>query len=126
METIFGVRKKDGGTVYKDGKELNIRSPRDSIVNKIALITEDRKFTGLNLQGTVKENITLAYLRDGLSRKGFISAGKEAAEADKYIQELRIKTPGRDTSGWRSQWRKSAENRSGKMAADRTGCHYPG
>ncbi len=97
VETIFGVRKKDGGTVYKDGKELNIRSPRDSIVNKIALITEDRKFTGLNLQGTVKENITLAYLRDGLSRKGFISAGKEAAEADKYIQELRIKTPCRDT-----------------------------
>lgn len=97
VETIFGVRRKTGGAVYKNGQLLRIQSPRDSIKNKIALITEDRKFTGLNLQGTVKENISLACLRDNLSSKGFIRSKKENEEADRYIRELNIKTPGRDT-----------------------------
>ena len=43
METIFGLRKKTEGTVMKDGKEIQIRNPKDAIENKIAFVTEDRK-----------------------------------------------------------------------------------
>ncbi|MFR6333162.1 MAG: ATP-binding cassette domain-containing protein [Eisenbergiella sp.] len=43
METIFGLRKKSGGTVIKDGREIQIKSPKDAIENKIAFVTEDRK-----------------------------------------------------------------------------------
>ncbi len=47
--------------------------------------------------GSVKENITLASLADTLSKGGLILKGKEARQADQYIEKLKIKTPGRDT-----------------------------
>lgn len=97
VETVFGMRRKDSGEICKDGKELHITHPRHAIKNKIALITEDRKFTGLNLMGSVKENITLASLVDTLSKGGLILKGEEARQADQYIERLKIKTPGRDT-----------------------------
>lgn len=97
-ETIFGIRKKDSGFICKDGKELHITHPRHAIKHKIALITEDRKFTGLNLLGSVKENITLACLADTISKGGMILKAKEAEQADQYINQLMIKTPTRDTT----------------------------
>jgi len=97
VESIFGMRRKDSGSIYKNGKELNISHPRHAIKNKIALITEDRKFTGFNLMGTVKENITLASLRDKISQNGLILKREEITQAEKYIESLKIKTPTRDT-----------------------------
>src|SRR5699024_1051977 len=41
METIFGMRKKTSGKIIKDGKELDIKSPKDAIENHISLLTED-------------------------------------------------------------------------------------
>lgn len=97
VESIFGIRKKSGGEILKNGQELHISHPRHAIKQKIALITEDRKFTGLNLMGSVKENITLASLADAISRNGLIKHREEIRQADRYIGELNIKTPGRDT-----------------------------
>jgi len=61
---IFGVDERDSGRVVVDGRELNIESPRDAIASGIALLTEDRKRTGLCLQLPCSWNITLPNLRD--------------------------------------------------------------
>jgi ABC-type sugar transport system ATPase subunit len=58
----------------------------------MALVTEDRKLTGLNLIGRVSENITLAHL-SALFPKGFISRKTENRLSEEYIGRLRIKTP---------------------------------
>ena len=59
---IFGVDKKISGRVTLDGRELRIDSPRDAIANGIALLTEDRKRTGLCLQLPCSWNVTLPNL----------------------------------------------------------------
>ena len=92
LETIFGARVKTSGTVIKNGKQLRITHPRHAIKNKIALLTEDRKFTGLNLKGTVKENTTLASLRKKFSRGGIVKKPLEMKETNRCIEELKIKT----------------------------------
>ncbi len=92
VETIFGMRKKSGGEIFVDGKPVQINHPRHAIRNKIALITEDRKFTGLNLIGTVAENITIVNL-GRLFRNGLINRKKEREIADIYIDKLSIRTP---------------------------------
>lgn len=97
VESIFGMRRKERGVIKKGGKELHISHPRHAIRQKIALITEDRKFTGLNLMGSVKENITLASLADSIAQGGLIKHRQEIRQTDRYIDELKIKTPGRDT-----------------------------
>lgn len=96
VETIFGMRRKSSGQIFKDGNELHISHPKQAISNGIALITEDRKFTGLNLLGSVQENITLASLKK-LSCAGLIKKAAERKCADRYIEQLKIKTPSRNT-----------------------------
>ncbi len=92
VETIFGMREKSGGEIYVQGKPVKITHPRHAIAQKIALITEDRKVTGLNLMGSVAENITLVDL-DNLFPNGLIDPKQEKILAKKYIEELSIKTP---------------------------------
>ncbi len=92
VETIFGIRPKSSGEVLMNGKPIHISHPRHAIAHKIALITEDRKFTGLNLVGTVAENITLVNLST-LFPAGLIDRSTENKISQKYIDDLSIKTP---------------------------------
>ncbi len=96
IETIFGIHRKDSGDVYIENKKVDIRHPQDAIAKGMALITEDRKRTGLNLATTVEENISLVALKS-LTAKGMIKAKEEATTADRYIKLLDIKTPSRKT-----------------------------
>lgn len=92
VETIFGLYPKTGGEIFLNGKKADIKNPKKAIKNKIALITEDRKLTGLNLIASVKENISIVSLSK-MSKKGIIDKKRENEVAEKYIKELKIKTP---------------------------------
>jgi len=90
VESIFGVTKPDSGEVLVFGKKVKIHHPQDAIRNKMALITEDRKYTGLNLKGSVEHNITIVGLKT-LSRFGIINNLKEAQSSESQIKKLNIK-----------------------------------
>ena len=92
VESLFGAAPHDGGRVLKDGREVAIRRPADAIALGAALITEDRKRTGLNLEGSVAANITLPSL-GRIFRRGLLTGGAESRIAQKHIDSLRIKTP---------------------------------
>ena len=59
---IFGVDRPAGGEVRLDGRTISIRTPRDAIDHGIFLVPEDRKRSGLVLESSVNENISLANL----------------------------------------------------------------
>lgn len=92
VETIFGVRRKKSGRIFKCGRELNITHPKHAIANGMALISEDRKIAGLDLIASVRDNITMASLKQ-VSRHGLLNQTKEKIAAKKYITKLSIKTP---------------------------------
>lgn len=92
VETIFGLYPKTGGQIFLHGKEVHIKSAADAIKNKMALITEDRKQTGLNLIVSVKENIASVSIGK-LSTHGIVNDKKINEVSEKYIKELKIKTP---------------------------------
>lgn len=89
---IFGADSKDSGRLYINGKEVKIKSPRDSIKKGIAFIPEDRKDQGVITRMTVRENLTLAVL-DSIARSGIIDRVKQKKISDDYIKQLNIKTP---------------------------------
>ena len=68
MEGIFGLRAHTSGRVWIKGEEVNIRQPRDAIRKSVALLTEDRRATGIMGVLSVADNISIASL-DAL-RKG--------------------------------------------------------
>jgi ABC-type sugar transport system ATPase subunit len=95
-ECIFGISRPTSGEIWINGKMVEHHHPQDAIKNKVALITEDRKLTGLNLKFSVKNNISIVSLKD-LARMGIINDFKERRVTDELIQSLRIKTPSRNT-----------------------------
>lgn len=93
METLFGIRKKTSGRVYIEGKEVNIRTPKDAISNKMAMLTEDRKFNGCYLPLDVAQNMIMASA--GKYCIGpFLSQKKIKGAGERMRQALSIKTPG--------------------------------
>jgi inositol transport system ATP-binding protein len=92
METVFGLRRANAGSVKINGRAVRIQSPADAIRHRMALITEDRQMTGLNLKASVRDNITLASLKK-FSRCGQLLQFKEENRAaDAEIEKLRIKS----------------------------------
>ncbi|HAX51845.1 sugar ABC transporter ATP-binding protein [Muricomes intestini] len=89
---VFGAARKKSGKMILDGKEINPKSPRDAIDLGIALVPEDRKRHGAMLGVSIKNNINMAvYERN--STLSVIDAKKEKKIANKYKDELAIKTP---------------------------------
>ncbi|WP_313958722.1 sugar ABC transporter ATP-binding protein [Bacillus sp. X1(2014)] len=96
VESIFGVYPPHSGEIYINQKKVVHKHPKQAINNGIALVTEDRKQTGLNLTGSVRDNITLVNLRKFAFLKNIISQKKENNVVDEQIQSLKIKTPNRN------------------------------
>lgn len=90
MLSLFGAVPPDSGEIFIDGKKAAIRSPRDAIRNGIAMVTEDRKLTGLSLCRSCKENMSIAHLKK-ISPHLFLNEKKERREIERMIQALSIK-----------------------------------
>lgn len=97
METIFGARKADSGSVYIRGEEVHFKSPRDAIAKRIGMVTEDRRRTGLMLEKTVKENMVLPSIPAHQKRNGFANPQWEKEVAQTYKEMLGVKTPSIET-----------------------------
>ncbi|KEO85178.1 sugar ABC transporter ATP-binding protein [Tumebacillus flagellatus] len=97
--SLFGaLGLKAEGTVRISGTRVNIQTPRDAIQAGLALVTEDRKESGLVLSMNVRENTSLVSLQTLSSRLGKLDHKREHGLAARYIEELRTKTPSAETN----------------------------
>ncbi len=97
VETIFGLRKKESGEIFIDGQNIDIHSPEDAIRSNVALLTEERRVSGIFPKISVLENITIAKQTADYSvytNGPFIDNRKRTADADQYMKAFDIKAPG--------------------------------
>ena len=92
--SVFGRSYGVGitGRVYKDGREIQVRTVDEAIRNGSAYATEDRKRYGLNLIEDIKRNVSAAGL-DKLASRGWVHDNEEYRVADNYRASLNIKAP---------------------------------
>jgi ribose transport system ATP-binding protein len=91
LNTLFGTNRKVGrGQIHLKGKKHTVSSPRKSIHQGIALLTNDRKYTGLISNMSVKENMTLASLSK-FSKWGWIQKKKEKNAVCESFKAFNIK-----------------------------------
>ena len=90
---LFGADPVTSGQIKRDNRTVKLKNPRDAIANRIGLLPEDRKQSGLILDLSIRENITFGILRT-LSGASFIKSNRERTLCDKLIRDLQIKTPG--------------------------------
>ncbi len=93
MRTIFGIDKKSEGTIYLDGKELEIRTPADAMKHGIAFVPEDRQTQGVILELSIAKNITLPQI-DAISRFGITDRKKEMEITETFGERMEIKAAG--------------------------------
>ena len=95
MEAIFGVRTAISGKIIYKGEEINISRPRDAIKKGIALLTEDRRATGIFGVLSISENVGVASLDKYIDYGVMINDGKLGKVVNENIQkenELKINT----------------------------------
>ena len=97
MEGIFGIRSAAQGTITYKGKELRISRPRDAIQRSIALLTEDRRATGIFSVLPVADNVSIASLDRYLEMGLFLNEGKIEKLVKDNVAKLSIKTPSTKT-----------------------------
>jgi D-xylose transport system ATP-binding protein len=93
ITSIFGAWGEwQAGELWLAGKRALFQGAREAIRAGLALVSEDRKRYGLVLGMDVKENSTLASLKQ-IARFGVIDKNEEIKRSDRYVKELRTKTP---------------------------------
>ncbi len=90
---IFGADPVSSGELIFKGYKYNPKSPRHALDCGVGLIPEDRKTQGVLLGLTVRENTVFSSLPKYLKCGFIIDSRKERSETQRYIDELRTKTP---------------------------------
>ncbi len=80
------------GHIYKDGKQITLKSVRQAIDAGLGYVTEDRKSLGLNLLDDIKTTTVAANLRK-ISHNSVVDLNQEFTVAEQYRKSLRTKTP---------------------------------
>ncbi|MDD2971521.1 MAG: sugar ABC transporter ATP-binding protein [Lachnospiraceae bacterium] len=94
--SLFGLNPTQSGSIRINGKETSIASPMAAKKQGIALLPEDRFNQGLFIERKIKENISSALI-DTICKKGLIRKAEEDTIAQKYVNELKVRTPSIET-----------------------------
>jgi ribose transport system ATP-binding protein len=92
---IMGADPIDGGRITIRGQAARLRTPAAAVRQGLGFLPEDRKAHGLVLSLSVQHNIALPN-HHRMSKWGLVDARQERREAERMIEQLRIKTPGAD------------------------------
>jgi ribose transport system ATP-binding protein len=90
VRAIAGADPVSDGTIWLNGRELNLTSPADAISEGIAMVPEDRKLQGLIVEHPIGENIVYANL-DKVGHGGWITKSTATAFANGAIRKFGVK-----------------------------------
>ena len=93
MEGLFGTRSHTSGTIRYKGKELKITRPKDAIDHGIAMLTEDRRGSGIMGVLSVADNISVASLNKYVDYGFMLNTKKIDELVEENRKKMNIKTP---------------------------------
>ena len=97
VETIFGIRPKEKGEIILNGKTVKNKNPEDAIKNGFALVTEERRSTGIFSMLDIAFNSVISNL-DKYKNKFKLLKNKDIEKDTKWIVDsMRVKTPSYST-----------------------------
>ena len=97
VETIFGMRPKEHGEIILNGKTVKNRNPEEAIKNGFALVTEERRSTGIFSMLDIAFNSVISNL-DRYKNKFKLLKNKDIEKDTQWIVDsMRVKTPSHTT-----------------------------
>ena len=98
MEGLFGTRSHTSGTIKYKGKEMKISRPKDAIDQGIAMLTEDRRGSGILGVLSVADNISISSLDQYLGALNLIKDKAVEQLVQDNVKAMNIKTPSSKTA----------------------------
>lgn len=98
VETLFGIREKSGGTIKLHGKKINNHSANEAINHGFALVTEERRATGIYAYLDIGFNSLISNIRKYKNSFGLLDNSRMKSDTQWVIDSMRVKTPGHRTS----------------------------
>ncbi len=96
LENIFGTATRKSGEIFVHGKPVGNKNARDSIASKFAMLTEERRATGIFAIRDIQANSTISSLRRYLNGP-FLSDRKLSEATEWGIKVMSTKTPSQKT-----------------------------
>ncbi|WP_031391679.1 sugar ABC transporter ATP-binding protein [Kineothrix alysoides] len=98
VEAIFGLRKISSGTLTMNGKIIQNNTPQDAIKNRFALLTEERRSTGIIPMLSVWDNtLVVAYRKLANNIVGYINKRKIEKDVDRVCKDLDVRMTSTET-----------------------------
>ena len=97
LENIFGIATRKSGTIKLDGKQVLNRNARESIKNGFALLTEERRATGIFGILNIRENTVVSSLKKHRKFGPFLNEASMKKDTQGSIDAMRTKTPSQET-----------------------------
>ncbi len=98
VETLFGIREKSGGTIKLHGKKINNNSANAASNHGFALVTEERRATGIYAFLDIGFNSLISNIRKYKNSIGLLDNNRMKSDTQWVIDAMRVKTPGHATS----------------------------
>jgi len=98
VETLFGIRDRSQGSIRLHGHEVENQNAHDAIQNGFALVTEERRSTGIYAQLDIAFNSLIANMDQYKIGLGLLSNKKMKSDTQWVIDAMRVKTPSQQTS----------------------------
>lgn len=98
VEAIFGARTLASGNILVDNLPIKNANPNQAIRNRFALLTEERRQTGLYPVADITFNTCIANVKTYKNKLGFLSDRRMKKDTDLQIDAMRIKTTSRKTT----------------------------
>lgn len=98
LETIFGIREKAKGEILLHGKTLSNSTSLEAIKNGFALVTEERRATGIYSQLNIEFNSLISNLDKYKNKLGLLDNSNMKTDTQWVIDSMRVKTPSHRTS----------------------------
>ncbi|WP_194091419.1 galactose/methyl galactoside ABC transporter ATP-binding protein MglA [Vibrio hibernica] len=98
VETIFGVREKLSGEILLHDKLMRNKDAHEAIQNGFALVTEERRSTGIYGELDITFNALVANVEQYKTKSGLLSNSKMKSDTQWVIDAMRVKTPSHGTT----------------------------
>ena len=97
VETLFGIREKSAGTITLHGKQINNHNANEAINHGFALVTEERRSTGIYAYLDIGFNSLISNIRNYKNKVGLLDNSRMKSDTQWVIDSMRVKTPGHRT-----------------------------
>lgn len=98
VESLFGIREKSSGTIKLHDKIIKNNSANEAINNGFALVTEERRATGIYAFLDVGFNSLISNIRHYKNKLGLLNNSRMKSDVQWVIDSMRVKTPGHKTN----------------------------